>query len=86
MLDTSYAWLDAYMAEREWAVGRGFTLADCAAAPALFYSDWVHPIGTALRNVAVYRARLLSRASMKRVIEDARPSRAHFPGGAPDQD
>jgi glutathione S-transferase len=86
MLATSYAWLDARMAGREWAVGETFTLADCAAAPALFYADWMHPIGEAFPNVAAYRARLLMRPAMKRIIEDARPSRANFPGGAPDRD
>ena len=59
MLDTCYGWLDTRMADREWAVGEGFTLADCAAAPALFYADWVHPIGDARPHVVAYRARLL---------------------------
>jgi glutathione S-transferase len=86
MLDTCYGWLDGRMADREWAVGEGFTLADCAAAPALFYADWVHPIGDAFPNVAAYRARLLARPSVKRAVEDARPFRSFFPGGAPDRD
>jgi glutathione S-transferase len=86
MLDTSYAWLDSRMADHEYAVGDNFTLADCAAAPALFYADWVHPIGDAFPNVAAYRARLLARPSVRRVVDDARPSRAFFPGGAPDRD
>jgi glutathione S-transferase len=43
MLETSYAWLDERMATREWATGAAFTLADCAAAPFLFYADWTHP-------------------------------------------
>jgi glutathione S-transferase len=86
MLDTSYGWLDKRMADRKWAVGEGFTLADCAAAPALFYADWVHPIGDALPNVAAYRARLLARPSVKRAVDDARPFRRIFPGGAPDRD
>ncbi|HUZ65923.1 MAG TPA: glutathione S-transferase family protein [Acetobacteraceae bacterium] len=86
MLGTCYAWLEARMADREWAAGPGFTIADCAAAPALFYADWVHPIGDAFPNVTAYRARLLARPSVKRAIDDARPFRALFPGGAPDQD
>jgi len=85
MLDTCYAWLDARMADHEWA-GDRFTLADCAAAPALFYADWVHPIGDAFPSVAGYRARLLARPSVKRAVDDARPFRALFPGGAPDRD
>ncbi len=86
MLDTCYDWLETRMADREWAVGKGFTLADCAAAPALFYADWVHPIGAMRRNVAAYRARLLARPSIERVVDEARPFRPLFPGGAPDRD
>ena len=86
MLDTCYAWLDERMKGKEWAVGNDFSLADCAAAPALFYSDWVHPIGDAHPNVAAYRARLLARPSVKRAIDEARPYRQYFPGGAPDRD
>src|SRR5690349_10814669 len=44
MLETSYAWLDERMAGRTWAAGETFTLADCAAAPSLFYADWTHRI------------------------------------------
>ena len=86
MLDTCYGWLDRRMADRGWAAGEGFTLADCAAAPALFYADWVHPIGDAVPNVAAYRARLLARPSVKRVVDNARPFRHLFPGGAPGRD
>lgn len=86
MLDTCYAWLDERMKGKEWAVGNDFSLADCAAAPALFYSDWVHPIGDAYPNVTAYRARLLARPSVKRAVDQARPFRHLFPGGAPDRD
>jgi glutathione S-transferase len=86
MLNTCYAWLQARMTDRVWAVGDGFTLADCAAAPALFYADWVHPIGDAFPKLAAYRARLLARPSVKRAVDDARPFRSLFPGGAPDRD
>ena len=86
MLDSCYGWLEGRIAGREYAVGNDFTLADCAAAPALFYADWVHPIGDGHRNVAAYRARLLARPAVKRVVDDARPSRSLFPGGAPDRD
>jgi len=86
MLDTCYGWLDTRMADRAWAAGERFTLADCAAAPTLFYADWVHPIGDAFPDVAAYRARLLARPSVKRVVDEARPFRRLFPGGAPDRD
>uniref|UniRef100_UPI001953C89B glutathione S-transferase family protein n=3 Tax=Pseudomonadota TaxID=1224 RepID=UPI001953C89B len=81
-----YAWLDAYLAGRVWAAGDGFTLADCAAAPSLFYADWVRPIPEALGNLRAYRARLLARASVARCVEEARPYRAYFPLGAPERD
>jgi glutathione S-transferase len=83
MIDTAYRWLDGHMSGRTWAVGDAFGLADCAAGPALFYADWVHPIDEALPNVTAYRARLLARPSFARAIEEARPYRPFFPGGAP---
>ena len=86
MLETSYAWLDKVMATREWAAGDRFSLADCAAAPFLFYADWTHPIRAAHSNVVAYRRRLLQRPSFARAVDEARPYRAFFPLGAPDRD
>ncbi|HEY4408126.1 MAG TPA: glutathione S-transferase family protein [Xanthobacteraceae bacterium] len=86
MLDTAYGWLDHAMAGREWAAGDAFSLADCAAAPALFYADWTHPIGAAFKNVHAYRRRLLQRPSFARAVDEARPYRPLFPLGAPDRD
>lgn len=85
-LDRSYAWLDAVMAERTWAAGDDFSLADCAAAPSLFYADWVHPIPERFANLRAYRQRLLARPSFARAVDEARPYRAVFPPGAPDRD
>lgn len=86
MLDTAYAWLDARMATRRWATGEAFTLADCAAAPFLFYADWTHAIAPRFANVHAYRARLLARPAFKRAVDEARPYRGYFPLGAPDRD
>jgi glutathione S-transferase len=86
LLDTAYAWLDGHMAAREWAAGDTFTLADCAAAPALFYADWTHAIGERSLNVHAYRARLLQRPSFARCVDGGRPHRHLFPLGAPDRD
>lgn len=86
MLDTSYAWLDERMQGRTWAVGEDFTLADCAAAPSLFYADWTHPIPEQYGNLISYRARLLDRPSFARAVDEARPFRHYFPLGAPDRD
>ncbi len=85
-LDTAYAWLERRMESRVWAAGDSFSLADCSAAPALFYSDWVHPIGDAFPNVRAYRERLNARPSVARTINEARPYRHFFPLGAPDRD
>lgn len=85
-LDKAYAWLDARMAGRTWAVGEAFTLADCAAAPFLFYADWTHPIDPRHGHVLAYRQRLLARPSFKRAVDEARPYRHYFPLGAPDRD
>src|SRR3546814_15061722 len=67
MLDTAYAWLDRHMAGREWAAGDDFSLADCGAAPFLFYADWTHRIDPAFGNVVAYRKRLLARPSFAQI-------------------
>ncbi|KUO54843.1 MAG: glutathione S-transferase [Sphingomonadales bacterium BRH_c42] len=86
MLDTSYAWLDQRMQGRTWAAGETFTLADCAAAPSLFYADWTHRIPERYQHLTAYRARLLERPSFARAVNEARPFRHYFPLGAPDRD
>lgn len=85
-LDTAYRWLEAYLAGRQWAALDRFTLADCAAAPALFYTDWVHPIGEEFPNIRAFRNRLNARPSFARCIEEGRPFRPFFPLGAPNRD
>ena len=86
LLDNAYRLLDRTMAEREWASGDMFTLADCAAGPSLFYADWVHEIETAFGHVRAYRARLLARPAFAKAVDEARPYRKLFPPGAPDRD
>jgi glutathione S-transferase len=86
MLDTSYAWLDQRMQGRSWAVGETFSLADCAAAPSLFYADWTYRIPAHYTHLLAYRARLLQRPSFARAVEEARRFRHYFPLGAPDRD
>lgn len=85
-LERAYAWLEGQLAGRTWAAGADFTLADCAAAPSLFYGDWTHPIADTYPSVRAYRARLLARPSFARAVDEARPFRALFPLGAPDRD
>ena len=85
-LELAYAWLERHFAGRTWAAGGDFTMADCAAAPALFYADWTHRIAESYHLLRAYRARLLSRPSFARAVEEARPYRSNFPLGAPDRD
>jgi glutathione S-transferase len=85
-LRIAYDWLEANLPADGWAAGDTFTLADCAAAPALFYADWVDEIGDGRPKLKAYRARLLAHPVVSRVVEEARPYRPYFPLGAPDRD
>jgi glutathione S-transferase len=85
-LERSYAWLEGELAGRTWATGADFTLADCAAAPSLFYADWIYEIPVAYPALRAYRARLLARPSFARAVDEARWFRPNFPLGAPDRD
>ena len=76
-LQTSYDWLEANLGDGPWAAGDEFTLADCAAAPSLFYADWVEPIGPGRPRLSAYRARLLAHPVVARAVDEARPYR-HF--------
>jgi glutathione S-transferase len=86
VLDTIYGWLDERVADRTWVAGDTFTLADCAAAPSLFYADWAHPIPPTCTNLRACRARLLAHPAVARAVDEARPYRRYFPLGAPDRD
>ena len=85
-LGKAYGWFDRWMQERDWAAAGRFTIADCAAAPALFYADWVLDIPQECSHLRGYRERLLSRPSVARVVDEARPFRHLFPLGAPNRD
>jgi len=84
-LHVAYDWLEGQLGE-PWAVGDAFTLADCAAAPSLFYADWVEEIGDSRPKLAAYRARLLAHPIVARAVDEGRPYRSYFPLGAPDRD
>lgn len=85
-LDIAYAWVEERLSDRTWAAGESFSMADCAAAPSLFYADWVHQIGAAFPKLRAYRSRLLARPSFARAVDEGRPYRPNFPLGAPDRD
>lgn len=84
-LDTAYDWLEQALGG-PWAAGEAISLADCAAAPSLFYADWTHPFGEGRPRLAAYRARLLAYPPYARAVDEARPYRPFFPLGAPDRD
>lgn len=78
-LVTAYDMIDRRVANRSWAAGERFGLADCAAAPALFYASIVMPFQGKHAHLAAYFDRLMNRASVKRIIGEARPYFHHFP-------
>ena len=85
-LHVAYDWLEGNLGDGPWAAGDTFTLADCAAAPSLFYADWVEEIGPDRPKLAAYRARLLAHPIVARAVDEGRPYRPFFPLGAPDRD
>jgi glutathione S-transferase len=79
LLRTSLGMVDEHMAGKRWVMGDAFTMADCAAAPALFYANKVQPFGDGHRNASAYLGRLLERPSFARVIKEAEPYFAMMP-------
>lgn len=84
LLSRTYAWLEGWL--EFYPVLDHITLIECAAAPSLFYADWVHPIGDRFPRLAAWRAHLLKLGAVARCVEAARPWRESFPPGAPDRD
>lgn len=79
-LATSYDWLERELGSQPWAAGDTFSMADCAAAPALYYANRVAPFGSTHPNTATYLERLHARPSFARTFEEAQPYMALFPG------
>jgi len=83
-LARAYDWLEGWL--EFYPALNHVTLIECAAAPSLFYADWLHPIGPDHPRLASWRAHLLRLGAVARCVEDARPWREGFPPGAPDRD
>lgn len=83
-LERAYGWLEHWL--EGYRPSAAITLVECAAAPALFYADWVRPIGDGFPRLAAFRAQLLALPPVARCVEEARPYRPFFPLGAPDRD
>ena len=79
LMDRAIAMLECVAAKQTWAVGEVFTLADCAAAPALFYANKITPLGGKYPNVAAYLGRLTQRPSYARSLKEAEPYFKYFP-------
>jgi glutathione S-transferase len=79
LLGTALGLVEEEMATRTWAMGDAFSMADCAAAPALFYANEVMPFGETRRHVAGYLDRLMARPSFARAVEEAKPYFSLFP-------
>jgi glutathione S-transferase len=84
-LRTSYGMIDQEMAMRTWAMGEAFSLADCAAGPALFYANEVMPFSDTHANITGYFDRLKARPSYARVLKEAEPYFSMFPRQASEQ-
>jgi glutathione S-transferase len=84
MLRRAYGWLERWLSAN--ALPPHVSLVTCAAAPSLFYADWVEPIPEDCPRLAALRAELLALPAVVRCVDEARPYRAYFPPGAPDRD
>jgi glutathione S-transferase len=80
LLGTALSILDRELAGKTWATGEAFTMADCAAAPPLFYANKIMPFSATHRNVTAYFKRLSERPSYARVLEESQPYLRMFPG------
>lgn len=73
MMQTALGMIDQDLAGKTWVMGDSFTMADCAAAPALFYANLLMPLGERHKNVAAYLERLMARPSFARAVREAQP-------------
>ena len=79
-----YRWLEDWLSENE--LPPHVSIVTCAAAPSLFYADWVVPIPADFPRLSALRAELLTIPAVARCVEEARPYRSYFPPGAPERD
>ena len=80
LIRTAYDVLEKQLGDRAFAVGDSFSMADCAAAPALWYAVRNVPLGASHPRIAAYRQRLIERPAFARVLEEAQPLFALYPG------
>jgi len=83
-LRQAYQWLEQWLTDN--ALPPHVSVVTCAAAPSLFYADWIEQISETCPRLLELRAELLAIPAVSRCVEDARPYRPYFPLGAPDRD
>lgn len=81
-LQRAYALAEAELCDGEWAIGDEFSMADCAAAPAVLYAQQVLPFSAAHERLTAYYRRLTDRPSFARVLQEVKPYWAMFPAPA----
>ena len=79
MLDTAYGMINEHMKDRTWVASENFSMADCAAAPALFYASVLQPFHQDADHLKAYFERLIARPSYAQVLQEARPYLKYFP-------
>jgi glutathione S-transferase len=79
LLDMAYDMIESRMGDHAWAAGQGFSMADCTAAPALFYAATIQPLSDQHARLAAYFERLMARPSVANAIEQARPFFRYYP-------
>jgi glutathione S-transferase len=79
-LGKALGYLEGEAGEGPWVLGETFSLADCSAAPALFYADKVQPFAATHPRAWAYFERLKARPSFARVLAEAEPYFQMFPG------
>lgn len=79
LLITAYQMLERRMASRIWVANEAFSLADCAAVPALFYASTLVPFPEDGGHLSAYFERLMQRPSVQRVIDEAKPYFQFYP-------
>jgi glutathione S-transferase len=72
-LATAYNTIERQLADKTWAIGDTFTIADCSAAPALFYANTLQSFETSHLTLAAYFDRLVARHSVRRALTEAQP-------------
>ncbi len=80
LLATALGMVDREMEAKTWAMGDAFSMADCAAAPSLFYANELAPFAGVHRHLAAYFERLMERPSFARAVAEAKPYFTMFPG------